>query len=82
VTVDASDFGKTFRGMDVRLGFPVAVRASHSGRPVDRRGKGLFVHVEGKEGAVLLSLAEFGILVALETFRVIGGQGSADPEEA
>jgi hypothetical protein len=68
--------------MDVRLGFLVAVRASHPSRPVDRRGKGLFVHVEGEEGAVLLPLAEFGVLVTLETFRVIGGQGSADPEEA
>jgi hypothetical protein len=68
--------------MNVWLGFLMAVCASHSGRPVDRRGKSLFVHMEGKEGPVLFPLAESGILVTLETFRVIGGQGSADPEEA
>jgi hypothetical protein len=60
----------------------MAVRASHPGRPVDRCGIGLIIHVEREKGPVLLSLAEFGVLVTLETFRVIGGQGSTDPEEA
>ena len=82
VAVDASDFGEALRRMDVRLGFLVAVRASHPGRSVNRCGIGLIIHAEREEGPVLLPLAEFGVLVTLETFRVIGGQGSADPEEA
>jgi hypothetical protein len=82
VTPSAPHLGKALRGMEVRLGFLMAIGASHPGFPVNRRGKSLFVHVKGKEGTVLFPLAESGILVTLETFRVISRQRSADPEEA
>jgi len=77
----ASDFRESFSGVDVRLGFLMAVGTSHSRRPVDRRLEGFLVHVKGKEGSVFLSLAEPGVLMALQTLRVIGGQGSSRPEK-